>query len=149
MITKQQVQDSVNSFRAANLDSKLTQANKSSVYQLIIDDYNSRGTEPVSRRRKNKSEKNRPEFVAPAQYGELEGRQVNVLWPCKMIELSSSWILAIGYNADQRVMKMQTDKYTYAYQDVPEAAFRTFLTTKSPGHYYSKFRKLYRGVALV
>lgn len=149
MITKQQIQDSVKNFRAANLNSKLTQGNKSSVYQLIIDDYNSRNGKPVSRRRKNKTEKNRPEYVAPAQYGEVDGRQVEVLWPCEMIKVDSSWIVAIGYNAEQRVMKMQTEKYTYAYQDVPEAAFRTFLSTNSPGSYYSKFRKLYRGVALV
>jgi len=148
MITKQQVQDTVKAFRQANAQYKLTQGAKSSVYQLIVDDYKSRGNKPVSRRRYNKK-KDRPDYVAPAQYGKVEGRQVEILWPCEMLTVNSSWIEAVGYNAEQRVMKLQTNKYTYAYQDVPESAFRGFLSAQSPGHYYASFRKIYRGVAIV
>lgn len=147
MITKQQIKDTVTAFRQANTKAKLTQGNKSSIYQLIIDDFNSRKEGPVSRRRYNTETK--PDFVAPAKYSSLGKRRTEILWPCEMIAIDSSWIEAVGYNADQKVMKLQTGKYTYAYQDVPEAAYRTFFTTNSAGRYYASFRKLYRAVALV
>jgi len=147
MITKQYVRDTVKAFRQANEKSKLTQGDKSSIYQLIIDDFNSRKDGPVSRRRYNTETK--PDFAAPAKYSKIGNRKVDVLWACKMIPITSKWIVAVGYNAEEKVMKLQTDTYTYAYQDVPESAFRAFFTTKSPGRYYASFAKLYRAVGIL
>jgi len=148
MITKQQLKDSATAFRQVNAQYKLTKSAKSCLYQLIVDDYKSRNKSPVSRRRNNKKEY-RPNYVAPAEYGLVDGRKIQVLWPCKMVKLNSSWIIAVGYNAKQRVLKLSTEHYTYAYQDVPESAYRAFITTASPGKYFSSFKKIYKGVAIV
>lgn len=147
MITKKQVLNIVDSFRKVNKNCKLSQRNKSSIYQLIIDDYKSSNKQIVSHNRYNKESK--PGFVAPAKYGNIESRNTLVLWPCVMINIRSSWIKAVGYNKDERVLKLSTDKYVYAYHNVPESAYRNFLTSNSPGKYFNSFKKIYKGVAIV
>jgi len=154
-LTKTDLRAAVKAFKEANATTyrrqQLYAGQRSSLYQLVVDDINaSKKGNKVSRRRCNqKSLSQVPAFSAPIDFTQ-ETSRVPFLWECKMHRIEdSSFVNAVGYNAEHRVLKLLLNEtYLYAYQDVPESAFNAFLTVPSAGSYFNRFTKNYAGVRL-
>lgn len=153
-LTKTDLRSAVKTYKEANAElnkrQKLYAGQRSSLYQLVIDDFKVLSTkDKVSKNRKNRASlKDIPCYSAPIKFTQKTSR-VPFLWECKMIPINSSFINAVGYNSEERVLKiMMNNTYLYAYQDVPESAFNTFKSVPSPGKYYNRFAKIYAGVRL-
>jgi len=139
-LTKTDLRAAVKAFKQANTKlnrrQELYARQRSSLYQLVVDDINvSKEGNKVSRRRRNqKSLSQLPTFSAPIDFTQ-ETSRVPFLWECKMHKIKdSSFVNAVGYNAEHRVLKvLLNDVYLYSYQDVPESAFNAFLTVPSAG----------------
>lgn len=152
-LTKSDLRSAVNNFKEENEKlnrrQKLYAGQRSDLYQLVVDDINAKKGK-VSRRRYNRdSIKSLPTYSAPLNF-DSRASGLPHLWECKMYKLTSSFITAVGYNASNRVLKLiLNDVYVYTYHDVPESAFRAFLSTNSPGKFYNRFKNTYAGFRLV
>ena len=152
-LTKTDLRSAVKAFKQTNAEADRRQnlyaGQRSSLYQLIIDDINAKEGGKVSRKRRNqKSLSQVPAFSAPIDFTQSNST-VPLLWECKMHPVESSFINAVGYNTEHRVLKiLMNGTYLYAYQDVPESAFNAFLTVPSAGKYFNRFTKNYAGVRL-
>lgn len=148
-LTKRDLKAAIKAFKETNKKENRRQelyiGQRSSLYQLIVDDIK-KGK--VSSNRKNRKSLNElPKYVAPLEF--TEENKVPFLWSCKMHTISSSFINAVGYNEKHRVLKIiLNNTYTYAYQDVPFSAFNTFISSKSAGKYFNRFIKNYSGIRL-
>lgn len=152
-LLKSDIKSAVEAFKKANKENNraksLYAGQRSNLYELIRQDNLAKRDVKASRRRYNKkSINNLPSFVAPLAF---EGHSaLPSLWECKMTKLKSSYITAIGYNANSRVLKLiLNDVYVYAYQDIPESAYNIFLNSSSPGRYFNRFKQTYAGIRLV
>lgn len=154
-LTKTDLRSAVKGFKAANAEAKRRQklyaGQRSSLYQLIIDDLKTtkKGVKVSRSRRNQKSLSSLPSFCAPIKFSQ-ETSTVPFLWECKMHKIEdSSFITAVGYNSEQGVLKVLLNgTYLYGYQDVPESAFNAFLNAPSAGTYFNRFAKNYSGVRL-
>ena len=153
-LTKTDIRSVVKAYKEANAELNKRQSlyagQRSAIYQLIIDDFKTADNKnKVSRNRKNHTSlKKIPSYCAPIKFTQ-ETSRVPFLWECKMISINSSFINAVGYNADNKVLKiLMNGSYLYAYQDVPESAFNAFLNVPSPGRHYNRFARTYAGVRL-
>lgn len=153
-LTKTDLRSAVSAYKEANAELNRRQSlyagQRSSLYQLIIDDMEATKTQAkVSKARHNQASlKDIPSYSAPIKFTQ-ETSRIPFLWECKMHAVRSSFINAVGYCKEERVLKiLMNNTYLYAYQDVPESAFTVFLNTKSVGGYYNKFARNYAGVRL-
>ena len=150
MLTQTNIRSMYTAFQQENEKAKVYAGQKSSIYQAIINDFKSRETKStVSKNRRDRKGLTRPSYVAPLAFGHTATRKVEILWPCEMVAVDSSFITAVGYNSEYRVLKVTMGKYTYAYQDVPEAIYQGFFNAPSVGKYYNKVKGQYAGIALV
>lgn len=143
MITNKQVCTIVKEFKLLNADERgkerLTQGQKSQIYQLLIDDYKLRTFKSTPG-----THSEQKEFVSSAEYtfGSI-GRRKKVLWPCKMVNTKSSFIRSIGYCNTEHILKIVTQSangtiYAFAYCDVPKIRYTKFLSAKDKGVYYNR-----------
>ena len=151
-LTKSDLRSAVKNFQEENEKlerrQKLYAGQRSDLYQLVVDDINAKKGK-VSRRRYNKQSLSElPTYSAPLDFNNTKGG-LPFLWECPMHRISSSFIKAVGYNKENRVLKLILNStYVYVYHDVPESAFRAFLTVSSPGKYYNRFKNTYAGFRL-
>lgn len=56
--------------------------------------------------------------------------------PAPLVEVESSNVRAIGYDADTKCLYVQFEKSgLYQYENVPETVYRSFLTAPSKGQF--------------
>lgn len=58
-----------------------------------------------------------------------------------MIPVSSSNLVAVGYDASSMTLRVQFYSGTYDYYDVPESIFNGLLSASSKGRYHHSFIK--------
>jgi hypothetical protein len=152
-LTKLDLIAAVNSFKKENEKlnrrQKLYVGQKSDLYQLIVDDINSKKGKAIHHRHNKKSINSLPNYSAPLDFTNTKNT-IPFLWECQMQPVQSSFIKSVGYNKQHRVLKLiLNNTYVYFYHNVPESAFRTFLNTNSPGLYYNKFKNIFAGFRVV
>lgn len=55
------------------------------------------------------------------------------------VAVQSSNVAAVGYDAERRVLGVRfSNGSEYEYRDVPESVYTNFLTSESPGQYFSR-----------
>jgi hypothetical protein len=121
----------VKSLKKITSKNKLTHGNKSSIYQMILDDMNrAKAKSPFKRRKNNrKTITQLPRFSAPLNF--VGNEKLVQLWPCSMNELNHTYINALGFNPQYDVLKVKVGNSTYSYQAVPYSVYMTFLNTDS------------------
>lgn len=134
MITKKVLLSKVKEFRKQNEATKLTHGQKSKLYGLITKDF--------TKTKIKKGWTPKPKKVGSPLFGNY-GKRVNLLWPCTMHTVSSSFILSIGYNKEHKVLKVVTQQnrkstvYAYAYFDVPFELVQEFMSVRSKGIFFN------------
>lgn len=58
-----------------------------------------------------------------------------------MIPVSSSNLVAVGYNSQSHTLRIQFRSRTYDYFNVPESVFNGLLNAASKGKYHAAFIK--------
>ncbi|WP_295363413.1 KTSC domain-containing protein [uncultured Pseudoramibacter sp.] len=58
-----------------------------------------------------------------------------------MISVTSSNIVAVGYDSQRRTLRVQFHNGTYDYDNVPESVYYALLNAPSKGKHFSRFIK--------
>lgn len=58
-----------------------------------------------------------------------------------MVPVSSSNLVAVGYDKANKILRVQFNSGIYDYYDVPESIYDGLLSAQSKGQYHSSFIK--------